>query len=252
MSWQQKTLKLNQKAEQALKDNLNGKPTACNLTLKGIKMGVHNWTHGIEEKSNRYLSPENAVKALKAKLTDHADPNLPQSAVQIVAIMVTSPSLDDFITACEQVQILLPEPVFKQAYDYAKASRTLQDSKMIKTPTIASPAFSKPADITPQTSRQLQGILRNAQAVATASQAADPFTALAKLKEAKKARDQQNQQQVQKLLATSVKVYTFQGDGMAASAVQIEKNIPTSQHIFTACLMFIGEDLTNIKGMLHD
>ena len=74
------------------------------VICSGTKLGVHNWSHGIKEKSNHYLSPENAVKALAAKLVDYADPNRPKGTQDVIAIMVTNSNIDQFIADLENVR----------------------------------------------------------------------------------------------------------------------------------------------------
>lgn len=46
----------------------------ASFLLSGTKIAVHNWTHGKQEASGKYLSPENAAKVVAAKFGDYADP----------------------------------------------------------------------------------------------------------------------------------------------------------------------------------
>lgn len=246
--WQQKQLKVSEQVETAL---MNGKN--INLTVKGTKIGVHNWTHGIEEKSNRYLSPENAVKVFADKMLDYSDPNRPKDRQDIIAIMVTSSNIDEFILQLESVQVLLPEPCFQQALDYAKSSRNLADSKMIKTPTIASPAFNQSADITPGSNRTLQSILRNANSIANAAKTRDPMIAIQNLLKLKQQREQQNQQKVKQITSAQGSIFAFSTQDFLENAqAKMRVNIPSASNVFTACVLFIGQDLSAIRGMLYD
>lgn len=250
--WQQQKLKLSPQAKTTLQNAQKGIISPFSLSVSGTKLGVHNWSHGIKEKSNHYLSPENAVKALAAKLVDYADPNRPKGVQDVVAVMVTSSNIETFIAELEKVRELLPEPTFKQALDYAKSSKDLQTTKMVKTPTMASPAFSNGADITPGSARTLQSILRNATATAVAAQTKDPMAAIEALKKAKAERDKANNAKVEKMLQTSANVHAFSvSDLLEVAEAKIKLNVPHAGNVFTACVMFIGTDLTNIKGMLH-
>lgn len=245
--WQQKQLKISEQVEDAL---INGKN--IKLSVQGTKIGIHNWTHGIEEKSNRYLSPENAVKVFADKLLDYSDPNRPKNQQDIIAIMVTSTDIDEFILQLESVQILLPEPCFQQALDYAKSSKNLADTKMVKTPTINQPAFSNSADITPGSNRSLQSILRNASSLAVSAQTGDPMIAIENLIKLKKQREQQNQEKAQKIMTAQSSIYTFTvQDFLESAQAKMQINIPPSSNIFTACILYIGNDLSPIKGMLY-
>lgn len=251
--WQQQKLKLSQQAKTILQNAQKGIISPFSLSVTGTKLGVHNWSHGIKEKSNHYLSPENAVKALAAKLVDYSDPNRPKGVQDVIVIMVTNSNIDQFIADLEKVRELLPEPTFKQALDYAKSSKDLQTSKMVKTPTMANPAFSNGADITPGSVRTMQGILRNATATAVAAQTKDPMAAIDALKAAKAERDKQNNEKVEKMLNTVANIYAFSvSDLLEVAETKIKLNVPVASNIFTACVMFVGNDLTTIKGMLQD
>ncbi len=251
--WKQQKLKLSPQAKTTLQNAQKGIISPFSLSVSGTKLGVHNWSNGIKEKSNNYLSPENAVKALAAKLVDYADPNRPKGVQDVVVIMVTSSNIDQFIAELEKVRELSPEPTFKQALDYAKSSKDLQETKMIKTPTMASPSFSNSADITPGSARTMQSILRNATSAAVAAQTQDPMVIIKALKEAKALRDKQNQEQADKLLESNSFVYSFvESDFLAVIEPQIKQGVPMAENIFTAAVMFIGNDLTNIRAMLSD
>lgn len=251
--WKQQKLQLSPQAKTLLESMKKGIVSPFSLSTKGTKLGVHNWSHGIEEKSNRYLSPENAVKALSAKLLDYADPNRPKGKQQLIAIMVTSNNIEQFITDLEQVSILLPEPCFKQALDYAKSSKDLQQTKMVKTPTINHPAFTHSADITPGSNRTMQSILRNAASAAQSMQASAPMDAIRLLIQQKQQREQQNQQKIQQLLNIEVSVQAFSTSGyLEQIAVEMQGNIPNGMNVFTACVMYIGSDLSAIRGMLNE
>lgn len=249
--WKKQTLQHSPTVRHSLEANLRGEVSPFNLSAFGVKIGVHNWSHGIEEKSNKYLSPENAVKVFMQKLNDGADSNRPQGEQDVVAVMVATSDIDSFISTLEQVAILLPEPVFKQAYDYAKSSKSLADTKMVKTPQITHPAFAKPADITPQSARELQGIMRNVASSAVSG--GDPTAIIEQLKQRKAERQAQNQQRIEKLLNASAQVYGFTARGFLPEiAASMNKNVPNASHIFTACICFIGDDLSNIRGMMRD
>ncbi|HII3779097.1 TPA: hypothetical protein ACY37S_002214 [Pasteurella multocida] len=251
--WKKQKLKLAPQAKRTLEQAQRGNISPFSLSAQGMKLGVHNWSHGIKEKSNMYLSPENAIKALAAKLVDYADPNRPRGRQDVIAIMVTSNDIQNFIDQLENVCVLLQEPTFKQALDYAKASKDLQQSKMIKTPTMKSPAFTKSADITPSANRAMQSILRNAMSAAKSASAGDPQAKLVALLKTKQEKAQQNAQQVAKMLETSILVYAFSASDFLESAeAKMKLNIPTASNVFTACVMYVGADLSAIKEMLND
>lgn len=251
--WQRYQLQHNRKVQQSLAANLRGEISPFDLSVSGIKIGVHNWSHGITEKTNKYLSPENAARVFQQKLQDNADPNRPKGAQEVVGIMVASADIDGFIATLEQVAILLPEPTFKQAYDYAKSSKTLADTRMVKTPPIVSPAFAKPGDITPQSSREMQSVMRNVIAGAGSASGGDPAAVITQLQAVKARRKAENQQKVAKILSANATVFGFKRRGsLDELALMMGKNVPDARHVFTAAVCFIGQNLTNLAEMLHD
>lgn len=217
------------------------------FNITGVKIGVHNWTHGINTPNGRFLSPENALKAISAKLADNADPNAPKGNLELVLIMLASHQNSDFLQNIEQAALILPDPVFKQAADYARNSAKLAETKMVKMPQIASPAFPKMGDITPESGRMLQAMNRASPA------GGDPFAAIAMLKARKAAKQAENAQKAARLKAAKASVYAFVAKGeLSTLADQLLQNIPKADSIFTACLCYIGQDLTNLKGLLHN
>ncbi|MCT8823052.1 hypothetical protein [Glaesserella parasuis] len=251
--WKKQRLQHSPQVKASLEANLRGDISPFSLSTNGVKIGVHNWSHGIEEKSNKYLSPENAVKVFMQKMTDYADVNLPKGVQDVVCVMVATSDIDTFIDTLNNVAVLLPEPTFKQACDYAKSSKTLADTKMIKTPQIAHPAFAKPADITPQSARELQSIMRNVVSGAMSATAGDVSAVMAQLAQRKAERQAQNQQKIMRLLHTQATLYAFKARGeLAQIAGQMNKNVPNASHIFTAAVCFIGANLNAIAGMLND
>ncbi|MDY4281043.1 MAG: hypothetical protein SOX56_08270 [[Pasteurella] mairii] len=251
--WKKQVLTLSPQAKLAIENNAKGINSPFVLSAKGTKIGVHNWSHGVKEQSNYYLSPRNAVKVFAEKLTDYSDPQRPQGEQEMVALMVTSGDMDEFIAKLEKVRVLLAEPAFKQALDYAKSSKSLQETKMIKTPTISYPAFGGQADITPSANRAMQSILRNSASGVNAKNIADPMTAIQSLLQKKAEREKQNQQKVTQMLTTSAEVYAFITRGRLEQAeMEMQLNIPSDSNIYTACVLFIGDDLSSIRGMLVD
>lgn len=248
--WQRKTLRHSNQTRHALTQSLQGEAVAFDLNVKGSKMGVHNWTHGIETLSGRYLSPQNAVQALSAKFTDFADPNRPKGSVEVVVIMLTAPNGERFCEKLKSVKALLPEPCFKQAYDYANAAATLAYTKMVKTPQIAHPAFSVGGDITPQSGRTLNKAM---QTLKPPTAGGDMFAKLAEMKRQKAQKQAEATAQIEEMLNASAEVYAFIARGeLAQIAPQLLQNVPEQANTFTACLCLIGEDLTQIKEMLNE
>lgn len=244
--WQARTLQHSETVRHFFENG--GESTPPNFSVQGVKIGVHNWTHGINTPSGRYLSPENAVKAISAKLSDGNDSNRPSGEMQSVLIMVTAPTVQAFKAEIEKVALILPEPIFKQAFDYAKSSEILQTEKMIKTPPIFSPAFPGVGDITPASGRTLQNFAKNNK-----TEDSDPFQAIAQLKQRKAEKESEERQKALKILNTKASVFAFEDSGeLGVIAENLIKNIPNNDYVFTAIICFIGPDLRAIKDLLRN
>lgn len=247
--WALKNLALPQGAKKALEDSQKGVATPFSLSIQGQSIGVHNWTHGKQEKSNKYLSPINAIAAIAAKLSDYRDENRPKTEQDCILIMITADNIGAFIAELEKVAVIMPDPVIKQALDYAKSSKDLETVKMIKTPQISHPCFGKLADITPQSARSLNSLMTNAQAAN--EQTGDPFAVLEQLKEHKAKKEQKNAEKLTALLNANAKVYAYSDRGLLdAIALNIIANVPQASNGFTVCLCFVGDNLSQFKELL--
>ncbi len=174
---------------------------------------------------------------------------LPQQAV---GLMIACLSIDEFIQKLEQVNNLLADSVFKQALSYAKSSKDLHKTRMIKTPVISSPCFSQQADITPSFARTIQGVMRNATALAQSGSQQDLGSAIDGLKKLKKQQDKKNSEKVKALLNANCELYAFSSSGtLSQLATELKQAIPQKGSPFTACILFIGQDLTNIRGLIN-
>ncbi|MDP8173692.1 hypothetical protein QJU93_10025 [Pasteurella skyensis] len=250
--WQHSTIALPNNIKEALKQNQRGQVTHFNATATGVKFGVHNWTHGKKEQSNSYLSPENAVNAIAKKLTDFNDDNRPTGQQEFVVLMITRSSINAFIQDLESITQIMQEPVFKQSLAYAKASKNLNKTKMVKTSALSSPCFSQQADITPSFARTIQTVMRNATALANSATQQNLDNAINGLKALKKQQDKSNNEKVKALLSARCQLFSFVAKGeLSQIATQLKQNLPSQGNPFTACLVFIGQDLTNIKGLIN-
>lgn len=249
--WQLKKITLPAAARKALEDNQKGIATPFTFSIRGQAIGIHNWTHGRRENSNKYLSPANAVSALAEKLTDAADVNRPKDDRDCVVLMVTSYNIGGFVEQLKQVSAILPDKTIKQALDYAEASKDLAQTKMIKTPRLASPCFSAPTDITPGPGRELNAVMRNAQSAN--QQPGDPFEALAALKQRKADKAKKNTQKLTALLNAQAQIYALTARAtLDEVALNLSANLPGDGNAFTVLLCYIGEDLSLLRGMLNE
>lgn len=247
--WKKATLAL---PASALEKMTGGSNAPFSLAVTGQKIAVHNWTHGKTEQSGRYLSPENAVKAVSAKFNDYADPHRPQGVVQAVVFLITSTSGEVFIQQLEAMGGILDYSEVKQALSYATASQRLEAEKMVKMPTIAFPSFATGADLTPSGGRALNNAVNASLEEAGGKMPADPFAVIAKLKAQKAEKAKARAEQAKKLTQSKAEVWAFVGDGLLDEiALTLFDNLPTSENVFSFMLAFVGEDLSGLKMLLQ-
>lgn len=241
MKWQKTKLTL---------PNLTTRGGNASFLLSGTKIAVHNWTHGKKEASGRFLSPENAVKAIEAKFNDYGDVHRPKGEVDVVLMLITSPYEGEFIAQMEALAKLLDYSEAKQAISYAKASQGLSVSKMVKPPRIQSPAFGAEADLSPSIGRKMQAI-QDAQNLASLA-GGDIFATLNQLKTLKAEKAQQLSEQAQQLAAVSCEAFVFVEHGfLDVIAQNLQNDLPTAENIYSFLIAFTGENLTALKNMMR-
>lgn len=230
--------------------NTLGGSAPFSLSAMGQKIAVHNWTHGKTEPSGRYLSPENAVKAVAAKFSDYADPNRPKGNVQVICLLITAATPEPFIAQLEQMANVLDYSEVKQALSYAKSYANLQVTKMVKTPVINSPAFGVASNLSTTLSRKMEQTVSQAVDSLTAT-VGDPFAMLDQLKQVKKLREQARGeflQNIAKIAPLDVWLFTASGQ-LDVIAQNLLQNVPTSENVYSLLLAFVSEDLSSMTKL---
>ena len=224
----------------------------ASFLLSGTKIAVHNWTHGKQEASGKYLSPENAAKVIAAKFGDYADPFRPKETVQVVGVLVTATTAEIFIEQLAQLAHILDYSEVKQALSYAKAYENLQTTKMVKMPVVSSPAFGAVGDLTPTIGRMMEQTLgRMMDSLHT--DVLDPFALITQLQAVKKAREQANADFLQKVSEMRpLEIWAFQAQGqLDVIAQNLQQNIPTAENIYSFLMFFVGENLSGLQQLLR-
>lgn len=221
----------------------------ASFSFKGSKFAVHNWTHGKTEASGKFLSPENAMRAVQSKFSDYDDPNRPQEAVDAVLLLVTDTNVGNFIQRLEALALLLNYSEVKQALAYAKGSQTLEASKMTRPQTIRYPNFSQGADLTPPIGRMMNALQSSTP---SATNPPDPFALIAQLKAQKQAKAEAQAKQQKALANVKATVWAFADRGfLDMLAERLFDNLPTAENVYSFALVFVGENLQPLKAMLQ-
>lgn len=222
------------------------RPAAINTRCSVVC--IHPWSDGAgnQQPSGNYLSPPNAINALLPYLSS-------AGSLDIVVLMLTAPSSEAFLSMTSQFADVFPVP------DITRLSRKIKSLAELATTRMQIPA--KPAIRLPDAvplSVQTTSLLNGAEAIAAAvSPAALSIDGLGDmLSEFKAARAQaldelRNIQSTLQQKACPVWCFSCQGD--AALAIKyIRENIPHPEQVFTAVLLFAGENLSALRGALHD
>ncbi|MBY8190968.1 hypothetical protein KW510_00430 [Vibrio fluvialis] len=113
------------------------------LLIAGTVLSATPYQFQVGEKldSGSYLSPNNAVKTLSAKLRDHSDRHRPNGHLHAVAIMLTGQSISEFAAKLEQITAVLTLPDWTQVARQAKAMLTNERDKLHQPVAMVQPRF---------------------------------------------------------------------------------------------------------------
>jgi hypothetical protein len=129
-----------------LRYDLNG------LLVNSIVLSVtpYQFQAGDKLDSGSYLSPTNAVKTLVAKLRDLADTHRPKGQLNVVAIMLTAQSINEFSAKLQDITSVLTLPDWMQVARQAKALITNDYDKLHQPAAIVQPRFKPSAILSAQ------------------------------------------------------------------------------------------------------
>ncbi|MEI9742734.1 MULTISPECIES: hypothetical protein [Enterobacter cloacae complex] len=206
---------------------------------------VSPWTPGAgrREVSGCYLSPENAIEWVTSRLRG-ARANL-----DIIAMLMSAPTLPLFTSTLTAAAAVFPVTQLTQAGRRAAAEMKLAETRM-QIPAMpgglpAASALSVP------TLRQASG----AQDLITAAGVALPGMddAMAAFRAKRLDLLNEAQQLLGQLTGKSLDVNVVSVEEDTAAAVrEMMEEIPEPDHVFSFCMVFAGDDLSALRGMLKD
>lgn len=207
-------------------------------------LAVHPWTVGAghKEASGVYLSPANAVNWAIKKMASAP------SVWDVTAIMVTAPTLTAFIAALAKLIAVFPLPAVSALYRRAQTAETLAVSRM------QIPALS--GGLPPVSALSVASLRRASSANELLNAAniggVDLDAALSAFKAVRQTLIASAQDDYEGITGAALEVYALSSEGNIASAIKgMRDDIPNADHVFALCLVFAGEDLSAIRGMLH-
>ncbi|WP_085841462.1 hypothetical protein [Enterobacter asburiae] len=208
-------------------------------------LAVHPWTPGAgkQESSGVYLSPENAIEWAAKKLAGAP------SSMDVTALLFSAPTLPSFVDVLAAAAAIFPVTQLTQVWRRAGSALNLLETRM-QIPAMAG-GLPAAAALSVPTLRQASA----AQALISSAGGSLPdigeALAAFKLQRANLLADAQ--EQLQQLSSHSLAVRSVSTVRNTAGAIrEMRDDIPTPDHVFTLCLVFAGEDLSTMRGMLKD
>ncbi|HDR2511730.1 TPA: hypothetical protein QCI25_000461 [Enterobacter ludwigii] len=208
-------------------------------------LAVSPWTPGagIQERSGVYLSPENAIEWAAKKLAGAP------SSLDITAILFSAPTLPAFVDVLATAAAIFPVTQLTQVWRRAGSALNLPETRM-QIPAMAG-GLPAAAALSVPTLRQAGA----AQALISAAGGSLPGIgeALAAFKAQRANLLAEAQKQLQQLSGQRLTVRAVSTVRNTAGAIrEMREDIPAPDHVFTLCLVFAGEDLSPLRGMLRD
>ncbi|EPN2803333.1 hypothetical protein ACTWOG_000982 [Serratia marcescens] len=209
---------------------------------------AHPWVFGLgqEESSGFYLSPPNAVEYLVKRLASAP------VAQDVTALMFTATTLPAFVSTLATAAQVFPLPALTQLQRRAATAAQLATTKM-QLP--ARPGGLPPAAaLSLATTRQAYGAQNLIAAAGEALLPGAPAeieSALASLATLRATLLQEALDTLELLQAGSVPVWAVSAEGSTQLAIsRLRDNIPNPDAIFTAAMLFVGDDLTPLRDMV--
>jgi len=212
---------------------------------------AHPWVYGLGQQTENgaFLSPVNAVNWLAGKLASMG------GDADLTVFMVCGDSHDAFMQALGLLTSVFPAPAFTQVARLAQSSALLNTLKM-QLPAKGLNSLPPSLPLSVPTSRAAMNALRTAKAQLEASAGTSLDGLKARLGEfaAEHASLLDSiSAGLEDLKGKSAPAWVFTSRGdVSTAATELVKNIPQPSAIYTVAMMFIGDDLTSLGGMIHD
>ncbi|WP_313667859.1 hypothetical protein [Atlantibacter sp.] len=212
---------------------------------------AHPYLYGVGQQtdSGNYLSPVNAVTFLAGQLVKAGDYS------EAIIFLISGDSEADFVSQLKGVIDVLPVPSLTQIKRLAESSAQLAVEKMI----IPAPLNAELSSSAPLSVASMRSAA-NALAVKKAQDDAAGRFSLEKLKQSvagfSDLRDgmlSEIASALEELRGKSANVWVFSGQGSVINSLAaMMKGIPLATSVHCAAVMFTGDDLTGIRGMIHE
>ena len=209
---------------------------------------LHPWSDntGNVTPSGRYLSPNNAISALLPYLTENIEKD-------VMALLFCAPSSDEFLSLAQQFSSALSLPEVGRMSRMISSHLSQPISRM-QIPARPAAALPLPITLSTQVTRSLTQAAAIAQAGKPSALSLEALSAsLGQFREAREKALQEIADQQSALQQKFCPVWRFCNTGpLNQTAALIQKNIPHPEWVFTAVMLFVGDDLSSLREALHD
>lgn len=212
---------------------------------------AHPWIYGLGQQTENgaYLSPVNAINYLAEKLAGTG------GASDIVIMMVSGQTHDNFMTSLNQLVDVFPSPAFTQVRRLAQSAAQLAVEKM-QIPAKYSQSLPAAIPLSVPTSRTALAAAAVKKAQEEAAAAVNIGALKQQLDDFRRLRDSvlgDIAGGLADLQGKSARAWVFTSSGdLATSLLDLVKDIPLQSAVYSAAMMLTGDNLDGIKGMIHD
>ncbi|CZX67376.1 hypothetical protein [Enterobacter hormaechei] len=212
---------------------------------------AHPWIYGLGQQTENgaYLSPVNAINYLAEKLAGMGGTS------DIVIMMVSGQTHDNFMTSLNQLVEVFPSPAFTQVRRLAQSAAQLAVEKM-QIPAKYSQSLPAAIPLSVPTSRTALAAAAVKKAQEEAAAAVDIGALKQQLDDFSRLRDSvlgDIAGGLADLQGKSARAWVFTSSGdLATSLLELVKGIPLQSAVYSAAMMLTGDNLDGIKGMIHD
>ena len=210
---------------------------------------AHPWVYGLGQhtETGAWLSPVNAVSYLAGQLGGQG------GEAEIVILMICDNVHAGFMQQLGRLTAVFPAPAFTQVARLAQSVAELNIVKMQLPANSAALPAAMPLSV--PTQRAALAAAKTGAAQAQAASAID-FAGLerqmAQFAGERIAMLAEINNGLAALQELSAETWVFTASGGPAAAAEMLKNIPQPSAVHTVAMMFMGDDLTPLRGLIHD
>ncbi|NHB87198.1 hypothetical protein C5471_05515 [Photorhabdus tasmaniensis] len=217
------------------------KPVTCST------VAVHPWSYGAgkTQSSGHYLSPDNAVNYLADKLVSAGADN------NVTVLMITAASLGEFVKNLAGVGAIFPLPELKQLERKARNAANLAISKM-QIPALQN-SLPAPMPLSLSTVRAATAAQQLQETISqtTGGHSSETMSQMLSQFAAQRAGILKNASEtLTRLQSGSFPIWALSTDNVPAAVTNMKKGIPAGDAIFTLAMLFVGEDLAQLRAMV--